>query len=147
MPPARPTGATDRKAFKPPRPAAKPKASAKSAPKSRKSGSKRPATSLSSSDDEVVQELSEAEAPDEVDAPPSTQDPPLTIPPKLLTKLLHHHFKDEKVRIGKDANALIGKYMETFVKEAIARAAFERAEVEGGKGRGDFLEVRLFLLT
>ena len=36
---------------------------------------------------------------------------------------------------------MVGKYMETFVREAIARAAFERSEA-GGKGiGGDFLEV------
>lgn len=35
------------------------------------------------------------------------------------------------------------KYVETFVREALARAAFERAEVrgEGGARGGDFLEV------
>ena len=31
--------------------------------------------------------------------------------------------------------------METFVREALARAAFERSEAEGGL-RGHFLEVR-----
>ena len=31
---------------------------------------------------------------------------------------------------------MAGKYMETFVREAIARAAFERAEVEAGQGGG-----------
>ena len=48
------------------------------------------------------------------------------------------------MRIGKEANGLIGKYMETFVREAIARAAFERAEAqkeEVGGIEGDFLEV------
>lgn len=51
------------------------------------------------------------------------------------------------MRIGKEANGVIGKYMETFVREVIARAAFERAESlekEGGgadRVAGDFLEV------
>ena len=40
---------------------------------------------------------------------------------------------------------MVGKYMETFVREAIARAAFERAESEkeggGGGWSGGFLEV------
>lgn len=47
------------------------------------------------------------------------------------------------MRIGKDANAAVGKYFETFVREAIARAAFERAGAVGiAGGRGDgFLEV------
>ena len=70
-----------------------------------------------------------------------TQDPPPTISPALLTKLLHHHFQDDKFRIGKEANGVVGKYMETFVREAIARAAFERSEA-GGTGIGsNFLEV------
>jgi hypothetical protein len=68
---------------------------------------------------------------------------PPTIPSELLTRLLHHNFKDERTRIGKEASAALGKYMETFVREAIARAAFERSEGEGGGGKGgDFLEVR-----
>ena len=67
------------------------------------------------------------------------------MPPALLTKLLHYHFQDDKVRIGKEANGVVGKYMETFVREAIARAAFERSEA-GGKGIGDdFLEVSRFM--
>ena len=46
---------------------------------------------------------------------------------------------------------MVGRYMETFVREAIARAALERAEVEagqsggreggGGGWQGEFLEV------
>jgi len=76
----------------------------------------------------------------------STQDAPPTIPPALLTKLLHHHFKESKMRIRKDAEGVVGKYMETFVREAIARAAFERSEavaqgtVAPGLA-GEFLEV------
>lgn len=69
------------------------------------------------------------------------QDPSPTIPPKLLTRLLHHHFQNEKTRIGPEANALVGKYMETFIREALARAAFERSESSGGGMVGGFLEV------
>lgn len=74
--------------------------------------------------------------------PPQSDDPGSKIPPKLLTKLLHHHFEHDKTRIGKDANALLGKYMETFVREALARAAYERSKAEGGAAGRDFLEVR-----
>ena len=45
------------------------------------------------------------------------------------------------MRIGKDANELVGKYMETFIREAIARATFERSESDGGGLGGEFLEV------
>lgn len=70
-------------------------------------------------------------------------DPSLTIPPKLLTRLLHHHFQSEEIRIATDANRLVTKYMETFVREALARAALERSESRSGDGgvADDFLEV------
>lgn len=50
------------------------------------------------------------------------------------------------MRIGKEANGVVGKYMETFVREAIARAALERSEAvaQGNVAAGvagDFLEV------
>lgn len=51
----------------------------------------------------------------------NTQDAPPTILPALLTRLLYHHFHDDTVRIGKDAKEVVGKYMDTFVREAIAR--------------------------
>ncbi|KAL1985823.1 hypothetical protein VTN96DRAFT_7315 [Rasamsonia emersonii] len=71
------------------------------------------------------------------------------IPQKLLTKLLHHHFQSEKTKITKDANAVVAKYVDIFVREALARAAYERtggdgnADAGGGRGSvGDgFLEV------
>ncbi|KAF7592293.1 hypothetical protein BBP40_000424 [Aspergillus hancockii] len=66
------------------------------------------------------------------------------IPPKLLTKLVHHHFKKDKTKLAKDANEVVAKYVDVFVREALARAAFERVEgnagVEVGIGDG-FLEV------
>lgn len=133
-------------AFKPPRPVSKPSRSAvrrKSAPT--KSTNSRPLPSDSSSDDEAEDappvEIDSSESSDHVPSP-KDPDPPPTIPPKLLTKLVHHHFEKEKTRIGKDASALVGKYMETFVREAIARAECERSNAEaGGVGR-HFLEVR-----
>lgn len=45
--------------------------------------------------------------------------------------------------MSKDASKAVGRYMETFVREAMARAAFIRAESDaqaGGSGDG-FLEV------
>ncbi|PSS13320.1 hypothetical protein M430DRAFT_21225 [Amorphotheca resinae ATCC 22711] len=63
------------------------------------------------------------------------------IPPELLTRLLHECFTNEKTRLSREANKAVGRYMETFVREALARAAFMRAEADaGGKGDG-FLEV------
>ncbi|KAL4873812.1 CENP-S associating centromere protein X-domain-containing protein [Aspergillus spectabilis] len=76
---------------------------------------------------------------------PATEDvlssDPL-IPPKLLTKLVHHHFRNEKTKIAKDANAVVAKYIDVFVREAVARAAFEREEGKTSSKVGDgFLEV------
>ncbi|KAI9932245.1 hypothetical protein ASPWEDRAFT_171629 [Aspergillus wentii DTO 134E9] len=65
------------------------------------------------------------------------------IPPKLLTKLLHHNFQNEKTKVAKDANGVVAKYIDVFVREALARAAYEKAEGGGGADAiGDgFLEV------
>lgn len=65
------------------------------------------------------------------------------IPVKLLNRLLHDGFADEDMRIGKEAMAVAGKYVETFVREALARSVFEReeAEREGGGADDGFLQV------
>lgn len=63
------------------------------------------------------------------------EEPEKTIPPELLTRILHEFFEKDGTRITKDANNAVAKYMDIFVKEAIARAAAER---DGG-----FLEVGL----
>lgn len=62
------------------------------------------------------------------------EDAEKTIPPDLLTRILAEFFEKDGTRITKDANTAVAKYMDIFVKEAIARAAAER-----GSG---FLEVR-----
>ncbi|KAI9675755.1 MAG: hypothetical protein M1817_001122 [Caeruleum heppii] len=72
------------------------------------------------------------DAADDDDDGSSTLEASATIPPQLLTKLLHAHFKEDGMRMSKDANAVVGKYMETFVKEALARAALERSEAAEG---------------
>lgn len=94
--------------------------------------------------DDSPEEVSLSEGTDsssDIVVPSNSQDAPPVIPPKLLTRLLHHHFENDNTRLGQNANALIGKYMETFVREALARAAFERSESNGGQTGGDFLEV------
>ncbi len=121
-------------AFKPPQAATK-----SITPRRKSAPSKAAVFSSSSSEDEL--QSSAAQLSPVAPAPPDTQEPPPTIPPKLLTRILHHHFKDSNVGIGKDANDLVGKYMETFVREAIARATFERTEADDGGLGGEFLEV------
>lgn len=72
------------------------------------------------------------------------------IPSALIHTLLNHHFSDkDKTRISQEAKVVIAKYVDIFVREAIARSAFERQEqsAEDGmkelSGRGDdgWLEV------
>lgn len=65
------------------------------------------------------------------------EEPEKSIPPDLLTRILHEFFEKDGTRITKDANNTVARYMDVFVKEAIARSAAER---EGG-----FLEVQLTL--
>ncbi|KXH68211.1 hypothetical protein CSAL01_11652 [Colletotrichum salicis] len=75
--------------------------------------------------EEEVQEEQEDEGEDE--------GPDNTIPPELLTRLLHEFFEKDDTRLSKDANLAAGKYMDIFVREAIARCVHERP--------GGFLEV------
>lgn len=100
------------------------------------------ARSPSQEPDFILAEIIGPEKGDDVDS----SEP--AIPPKLLTRLLHHHFQNEKTKIAKDANVAVSKYVDIFVREAVARAAFERAEgqgAEGGRSIGDgFLEVCAF---
>ncbi|KAK4152600.1 mitochondrial carrier domain-containing protein [Chaetomidium leptoderma] len=55
------------------------------------------------------------------------------IPPELLTRILHEFFERDGTRITRDANDSVARYVDVFVREAIARAAVER--------QGGFLEV------
>ena len=126
-------------AFKPPRPASKAKTTPEASSRRKSAPARAAILSISSSDDELVSSPS-AQSP-EPTTMASIDDPPPTIPPKLLTRLLHHNFKDSEVRIGKEANELVAKYIETFIREAIARATFERSESDGGGLGGEFLEV------
>ena len=72
-----------------------------------------------------------AEADEDVNVPP-------VMPEKLLTALLYSHFQQAETKLGREARGLVGRYVETFVREAVARAIVERKGVAGG---GDFLEV------
>jgi hypothetical protein len=67
------------------------------------------------------------------------------VPLSLLHRVLYYNFRDkDKTRITTDAKEVLGKYVEVFVREAIARSVFEsQGKVAGdGMGRDDgFLEV------
>ena len=66
------------------------------------------------------------------------------IPHNLLVRILHEHFKHPDTRISKDAMSGITKYIEIFVREALARADWERSKTGGDDG--GFLEVSLKLI-
>ncbi|KAJ5493682.1 CENP-S complex centromere protein X [Penicillium fimorum] len=95
--------------------------------------------SLSQEPDYILAEITTTHQPEDV----TSSDP--KIPSKLLTRLLHQNFQNEKTKVAKDANSVVAKYVDVFVREAIARAAYERAESDGntgGSSLGDgFLEV------
>lgn len=72
-----------------------------------------------------------------------------SIPSDLINVLLHGFFKEDKSRISNDANAAVGRYIETFVREAVNRADWAKRNgwEEGGgvevdaAGGGQYLEV------
>ncbi|KAF9695447.1 hypothetical protein EKO04_006539 [Ascochyta lentis] len=148
--------------FKPPRPVKAP-AKASTAAASRAAGTSkksnapvaRPefqtAATIISSDEEDAQEdefdaLSD-DLMEDVPAPKSTRAvEPLTtahpIPAPLLARLLHENFEDPNTQIQKGAMTLTGRYMEIFVREALARAKHERARSARNDGILDgFLQV------
>jgi hypothetical protein len=57
--------------------------------------------------------------------------------------LLYESFTDKNTKVGKDALAVFGKYIEIFVREGLARASFERelADAELGSEADGFLQV------
>jgi hypothetical protein len=62
--------------------------------------------------------------------PPDSSAPSIPIP--LLHRLLHHFFHNpDTTKLSTDARACVGKYIETFVREGIARCAFEVGEKAG----------------
>lgn len=146
--------------FKPPRPVtAKPVAAAKrSAASGAKSSTARNAgqhaTTVILSDDEDDDLEAEAEDDDDdmmEDAPPPARKPrtapttfstPDPIPAPLLARLLYENFEDPNTQIQKGAMNLVGKYMEIFVREALARAKNERElSVKAGGISDGFLQV------
>ncbi|KAI1210480.1 CENP-S associating centromere protein X-domain-containing protein [Annulohypoxylon truncatum] len=60
------------------------------------------------------------------DGEESEEEERKTIPPELLTHVLHQFFEKDGTRVSKDANAAIAKYMDIFVREAIARTVVEK---------------------
>jgi histone H3/H4 len=60
------------------------------------------------------------------------------LPSALITRLLHESFEDKSTKIDKEANALTARYLDLFVREAVARAAEvarERKEMREAGGQ------------
>lgn len=57
---------------------------------------------------------------------PEDENAEPAIPIPLLHRLMHHSLKNpEDTKLSTDARACVGKYIEVFIREAIARCAFE----------------------
>ncbi|KAL1296758.1 hypothetical protein AAFC00_000224 [Neodothiora populina] len=73
------------------------------------------------------------------------------LPGLLLTRLLYECFEDKEVKISKDANSLMARYMDLFVREAVARATEVQKERKTEEGHvvddGDMDDDRPFLIT
>lgn len=88
--------------------------------------------------------LSSAAQPAPLPQPPhpatligSKKDDIPLLPSALITRLLHESFEDKSTKIGKEANALTARYLDLFVREAVARAtevAKERKEMREAGG-------------
>jgi histone H3/H4 len=68
----------------------------------------------------------------------SNKDDIPLLPSALITRLLHESFEDKGTKIGKEANALTARYLDLFVREAVARAtevAKERKEMREAGGQ------------
>lgn len=118
-----------------------------------KAKGKAPARARKEKDSDIDMD-SDTVSEDETPVPPPARkvtkeralDPAMPIPPKLLTRILWEGFEDKDMKIGKEAMSVVGKYVETFVREAVARAIFERGGVGGEDELGDgFLQVRISL--
>ena len=101
-------------------------------------------SSENSSSDPNASPQQHSDLPTNVDSDP-TENRTEILPPDLIQVLLQEFFTKPNTRVKKDARAAVGRYMETFVREGIARCVWARSEgEEGGEdggGVGGFLEV------
>ena len=69
-------------------------------------------------------------------------DPDTAISSPLLHRTMQEHWKDKiRTKISTDARMLMQVYIDTFVREAIIRSAYEKKEREGDDRQDSFLEV------
>ena len=100
------------------------------------------AVEIASSPEELPRRGQQDEDEDAEMAEAADESRQARIPPELLTRILQEFFKEDNTRMSKPAAQAVGRYMETFVREAIARAAFGRRQAMGEDGEGGgWLEV------
>ncbi|KAK0639150.1 CENP-S associating centromere protein X-domain-containing protein [Cercophora newfieldiana] len=92
----------------------------------RGSNAAREVVTIDSDEDEERVEESDYGMDDAEDE--SEEETRTTVPPELITRVLHEFFTKEGTRITRDANEAVVKYVDVFVREAIARTAAERGE-------------------
>lgn len=83
--------------------------------------------------DEEEEETGQVQQADSDDEEEEEENDRKRIPSELLTRVLHEFFPSQGTRVTRNANEAVARYMDIFVREAIARAAAER--------KGMFLEV------
>ncbi|KAF2221635.1 CENP-S associating centromere protein X-domain-containing protein [Elsinoe ampelina] len=63
--------------------------------------------------------------------PQTTEDEAIPgIPPTLLTRIMHEFYADKDTKISRNANAMMRRYVDIFVREAVARAAEGQKEAK-----------------
>jgi hypothetical protein len=87
---------------------------------------------ISDDEDDTMQDPTSPDGPLEAPVPSQSGDIP-SIPRALLLRLMHEHFASKETKIDKHALAVVEKYFEIYIREAIARSLLaKKEEVENG---------------
>ncbi|GAB1731614.1 hypothetical protein NU195Hw_g4175t1 [Hortaea werneckii] len=87
----------------------------------------RPRSPVPISDDNSSPRSSPPAGGEQPPAPSQSSETP-GVPQNLLVRLLHENLRDKKTQIDKNAIQVLDKYIEVFVREAIARTSLSKQE-------------------
>ncbi|KAI6904033.1 hypothetical protein KC318_g12523 [Hortaea werneckii] len=87
----------------------------------------RPKSPVPISDDNSSPRSSPPAGGEQPPVPSQSSETP-SVPQNLLVRLLHEHLRDKKTQIDKNAIQVLDKYIEVFVREAIARTSLSKQE-------------------
>ncbi|KAI6830733.1 hypothetical protein KC332_g8407 [Hortaea werneckii] len=87
----------------------------------------RPKSPVPISDDNSSPRSSPPAGREQLPAPSQSSETP-GVPQNLLVRLLHENLRDKKTQIDKNAIQVLDKYIEVFVREAIARTSLSKQE-------------------